>query len=349
MTINEWWLTDPAERYWMETIRRDDFGDGIRAPFAKRNGVSTPYWELVNHVRDGDVVLHWTTARDGKPSRFVGWSIVDGEPYEVDNLVYNDNTPASGREALLRDYTEFSTSVTFQDLNERLPAIRSVQDVLEIGRDGSVYFPFAFLSNGTLRPKQGGYLTKFPSALFGVLPELAVAQIHSSAERGVDGKGSDTSSTARSDRRQAVEAGYVSDPKVRRAIEMQAVRQAIQHYESLGYECKDVGASRPFDLLLFGSGDLASERHVEVKGSTGQANAVELTHGEVNHAREFQPTDLFVVSGITWLRQGSDVVTCPGHARVFSEWAPRDEDLLPIRFRHAVPDQHDLTPPELQI
>jgi hypothetical protein len=50
VTVNEWWLTDPAERYWMETIRRDDFGDGIGAPFAKRNGVSTPYWELVNHV-----------------------------------------------------------------------------------------------------------------------------------------------------------------------------------------------------------------------------------------------------------------------------------------------------------
>ncbi|WP_141216545.1 MULTISPECIES: hypothetical protein [unclassified Rhodococcus (in: high G+C Gram-positive bacteria)] len=39
MTINEWWLTDPAERYWMETIRRDDFGDGNQSPVreAKRS------------------------------------------------------------------------------------------------------------------------------------------------------------------------------------------------------------------------------------------------------------------------------------------------------------------------
>ncbi|MBY6678343.1 DUF3883 domain-containing protein [Rhodococcus sp. BP-332] len=337
MAINEWWTSRPAERYWMETIRRHDFGDGIRAPFRNKNGAAAPYWELVNHVQDGDVVLHWTTERDGHPSQFAGWSKVDGVPYDVENLVYNDNSATTGREALLRDYTQFNTTVTIDDLNSRLSSVQAVDTALQASVAGLVYFPFAFFENGTLRPKQGGYLTKFPAALFDALPELLAAKLNDDGSGADTDEHTETSATTRSDRRQAREAGYISDPKVRRAIEMQAVTQAIQHYSSLGYLYKDVGSSKPFDLLLVGTGDLPIERHVEVKGSTGPAASVELTHGEVDHARTFQPTDLFVVSGITWHRSGDDVVTTSGTAMVIDGWAPADTDLKPIRFRHAVP------------
>ncbi|OZD69947.1 hypothetical protein CH272_02660 [Rhodococcus sp. 05-340-1] len=337
MAINEWWASIPAERYWMETIRRSDFGDGIRAPFKNKNGAAAPYWELVDHVQDGDVVLHWTTERDGHPPQFAGWSRIDGVPYDVDNLVYNDNSPTSGREALLRDYTQFRTTVTIDDLNSRLSGIRAVETAVQANVDGLIYFPFAFFDNGTLRPKQGGYLTKFPSALFDVLPELNDAKLTDPGSAEDADEHTETSATTRSDRRQAREGGYISDPKVRRAIEMQAVSQAIQHYSSLGYRWRDVGSSKPYDLLLSGTGDLPIERHVEVKGSTGPATNVELTRGEVDHARTFQPTDLFVVSDITWHRSGDDVVTTSGTAMVIDGWAPADTDLKPIRFRHAVP------------
>ncbi|MGM5066616.1 protein NO VEIN domain-containing protein [Rhodococcus qingshengii] len=322
----------------METIRREDFGDGIRAPFMNKAGATTPFWELVSRVHDGDVVLHWTTARDGKRPGFVGWSRVDGEPYQVDNLVYSDNSPTSGWEALLRDYVELPEPVIIDVLNLRIEEIKQVQSDIKAKANGLDYFPFAFLKDGTLRPRQGGYLTKVPRALFEVLPELAIARDVSFVESSESPIGG--SSNTRIDRRQAREAGYISDPKVRKAIEMQAVTQAIEYYESTGYRkdaIEDVGTTKPFDLLLTGDGDMPPERHVEVKGSTGAAESVELTKGEVNHARTFQPTDLFIVSDIAWSRTGDAVTTTPGTARLVERWSPEDSSLQATRFHHTVP------------
>jgi hypothetical protein len=334
--INEWWAQEPEQRFWMETLKRRDYGDAIRAPHRKQNGSASPYYELVNFVRDGDVVLHWDTERDaGAPSAFVGWSIVDGAPYETDNVVYSDASPTEGAEALLRDYAPFLLPLDYDELNHRFGEIRTVRDQLASRVDGKYYFPFDIRQDGTLRARQGGYLTKFPVELFDVLPELADARRGVPSPGGVAGH-TERSHESRGDRRQATEAGYIADAKVRRAIEVQAVRQAMAYYEALGYDCLDVGASRSYDLHLTRAG-VDSERHVEVKGSMGEAAEVELTIGEVNHARDFQPTDLFVVAGITWKRQGDSVVTEPGQPRLVENWAPRKASLKPIRFRHTVP------------
>lgn len=64
---------------------------------------------------------------------------------------------------------------------------------------------------------------------------------------------------------------------------------------------------------------------------------VELTTGEVSHARKFQPTDLVVVSGITWRRDGGGVETSGGTARRYIDWAPDDDALTPVRYRYVVP------------
>jgi hypothetical protein len=64
---------------------------------------------------------------------------------------------------------------------------------------------------------------------------------------------------------------------------MQAVRQAIAHYEAAGYGVEDVGAFRSYDLVAT-RGD--EERHLEVKGSQGYVQKVILTRNEVTQAND---------------------------------------------------------------
>ena len=92
----------------------------------------------------------------------------------------------------------------------------------------------------------------------------------------------------------------------------------------------------PFDLLV---SNPTEARHVEVKGSTGSATTVELTDGEVRQAAARQPTDLYVVRGITWRRQpDGQVMTDGGRAEVLHDWAPTADRLASTRYRYTVPD-----------
>jgi hypothetical protein len=342
--INEWWADQPQERFWMETIRRPEHGDGIRAPLTKQAGGKWPYYELVQNVRDGDIVLHWDTSRPGQESSFVAFSVVDGSPYETDDIAYADGEPTTGTEALLRAYTPLDPALPLSALNLRYDEIAEIRDNIQAGSNAPIYFPFNIRNDGTVRAMQGGYLTKFPVALFDVLPELrpALDALKSGKEAGQEGapvtKGQARarSGQSRSDRRQARESGYVADAVVRKAIENRAVQLAIAYYEGLDYAWKDVGSKRPYDLHLIHK-QTGEERHVEVKGSTGAAETVELTHGEVKHAQRFQPTDLFVVHGINWSRVKEEVVATGGEATRYADWCPSKESLKAIRFRHTVP------------
>lgn len=71
----------------------------------------------------------------------------------------------------------------------------------------------------------------------------------------------------RLDRRRAREAGDLGDAAVRRAVELQALRQATAYLEADGSRVADVGSSRSFDLLL-SPADGGADRHVIVRGST---------------------------------------------------------------------------------
>lgn len=90
--------------------------------------------------------------------------------------------------------------------------------------------------------------------------------------------------------------GILADAAVRVALERHAVQMAYEHYKRAG-ACEIEALGKPFDLRVIIDG---GERHVEVKGSMGVGlESVQLTQGEVDHARTWQPTDLFVVDGST--------------------------------------------------
>ncbi|WP_410598438.1 protein NO VEIN domain-containing protein [Amycolatopsis sp. lyj-90] len=123
--------------------------------------------------------------------------------------------------------------------------------------------------------------------------------------------------------------GRLQDPKKRKAVEQHAVTTATTYYEKLGWHVTELG--KPYDLKCRRKGE---ELHVEVKGTTGAAAAVELTVNEVNHAHGPDVTDLFVVSEII---VNDSYETSGGKTHIFENWTPNEDALQPIRFRYELP------------
>jgi len=185
-----------------------------------------------------------------------------------------------------------------------------------------IYAPFQNYGGRELRAQQG-YLTKFPAALVALLFELPPGVVPDVVKS--------RRMTARASRRH----GYLADAELRSALERHSVRIAVEHYRAAGAtQIDELG--RPYDLRVMLDG---RERHVEVKGSLGDAlESVQLTHGEVVHARNYQPTDLFVVDGISAYR-GTDgeIAMSGGTARIWADWTPNDEALRPTHLRYTLP------------
>ncbi|MGK5114753.1 protein NO VEIN domain-containing protein [Geodermatophilus sp. CPCC 205506] len=333
--LNRWWDEEPSERYWLEITDREDLGADLHAP--KLDDAGRPYWSynLVTEVRADDVVLHWHKSMLGYPA-IVGWSVATGVP-EDSSIVWQargsfgrrhgPTGPEPAWRMPLRDYTPLLSPIGQATLRREEGAVRTVHDDL-VGRfRRPLYFPFALSERRPVRTAQG-YLVKFPSALVQVFEELASlptatprSRPSRTTPRPVPGRGG---------------AGYQSDFRVRSAIETHAVDRAVGYFAELGYEVENVGAFESFDLLVKKDSEL---RHVEVKGSSGDAVTVELTDGEVRHARRHQPTDLYVVDGIAWRRQpDGSIATSGGNDRVLHDWMPGSEDLSATRYRYRLPE-----------
>lgn len=334
--MNAWWDDDPRERYWLEVTDRTDLGADLHAP--KLDDAGRSYWSynLVTEVRDDDIVLHWHKSLMQGPG-IVGWSTATGAP-EDSTIVwqargtYGRAHGPTGREPSWRmpltGYTPLLTPIYQGVLRREEHVLREIHTRLTAEHGTRpLYFPFAFSDRRPIRTSQG-YLFKFPAALLDVFPELARLP-------GTSRRRHPPRSTPRP-RRSRGDAGYLSDPRVRSAIERHAVERAIAYFTALGYLVEDVGHIKPYDLLVSQG---TESRHVEVKGSTGNASTVELTEGEVKNALDHQPTDLFIVDGIAWQREpDGSIRTEGGTERVLHDWSPAIELLTPTRYRYRIPE-----------
>jgi Domain of unknown function (DUF3883) len=164
-----------------------------------------------------------------------------------------------------------------------------------------------------------------PVALVNMTPELVEAERNVGEKKRTVG--------GRVQERHSVGSGYLQDSKLKMAIEQYAVQKVKQLYLDLGAtEVEEVG--KPYDLAVKG---LGPERHVEVKGSSGSAAAVELTAGEVQHSKAHQPTDLVVVDGIRWCEGDRGYVLSGGRLRRWPNWQPEEQHLSPTRYRYDLP------------
>ena len=66
-------------------------------------------------------------------------------------------------------------------------------------------------------------------------------------------------------------------------------------------------------------------------------STVELTLGEVEHANDFQPSDLVVVDDIRWQpTSDGNFKARGGRVRIWSDWTPLKEDLAPRKFAYSL-------------
>ncbi|MDL4817733.1 DUF3883 domain-containing protein [Actinomadura opuntiae] len=336
-SLNRWWDQDPAERFWMEITDRPDLGSNLQA--LQRNGTGGEFWSysLVTAIKPGDVVLHWHKSLHGQPG-IVGHSIAADGPYD-DQLIWDargtygqqrpvNTHPQPAWRYELTGYTPLHAPIGQQALRPLEDQLHAIKCDLEARINGPLYFPFVFSPSRPLRTAQA-YLVKVPAAMLNLLPELArlndLVPAASTSRRVL----------ARLRRpRSRTGAGYLADPALRKAIEEHAVRRARDLYPD--HDITDVGAICSYDLRAV-KGD--EEIHIEVKGSTGTADAVELTINEVTHARTTARTDLVVVDQITWQRQSDGTIqTSGGRCRHWTTWQPDEMDLRPTRYRYTLPN-----------
>lgn len=335
MAINNWWDADPNEIYWME-IRQEPVGLGeyLRAPMMASDGNSSWSYELTSYVQPGDRVFHWHKTPSGEPG-ILGWSEAEG-PLETITWSWQARGTRGRERGMptvgptwnmpLANYTELERPVTRSALNDRRAEVLEVIEGVTRAYGKPIYAPFQNYGGRELRAQQG-YLTKFPAALVALLFELPATEPQEKADA--------RRKTARAGRGQ----GYLADAEKRTALERHAVRMAVAHYRDAGAtDIEELG--KPYDLRVTLEG---IDRHVEVKGSTGNdLESVQLTQGEVDHARAYQPTDLFVVDGISMARDDDGAVTTNGGVvRIWSDWTPGEKALRPTHLRYALPAQAD--------
>lgn len=331
VAINNWWDGDPDEHFWLE-IRQEPIGLGeyLRAPKLAGNGKPSWSYELVTFVQPGDRVFHWHRTDSGEPG-IVGWSIAEG-PLETMTWSWMARG-TRGRERgvptvgptwnmPLGGYTPLAVPLTRSAVNARRDAALQTMDGLTHEHGKRIYAPFQNYGGRELRAQQG-YLTKFPAALVALFFDAP------DANESVPGR----QQTPRAVRGQ----GYQSDAQRRVAVERHALSLAIAHYRARGaVEIEELG--KPYDLRVVVDG---RERHVEVKGASGcGVDSVQLTQGEVEHARGYQPTDLFVVDGIVIERSsdGAEPIASGGSVRLWADWSPTDGALRPTHLRYKLSD-----------
>ena len=332
MAIHEWWAGDGDERYWLEITNRSNIGEDLIAP--KYDDAGNEYWSyaLVSHVRTGDVVFHWD--KNAGPG-ITSFSVVTSEPRTSritwqSRGTYGRTHAATGPEpawrAELGGLVTLPTPLTQTAVRGREAAVERVRDALETRHGKPIYFPFAISDKRPIRAAQG-YLVRFPRALVDTFPELRLARdLGRSAPEGKRPEGSTTKHSA-----DVVNKGRMRDAKRKKAIEMHAVTTVMAMWKKDGYKVEDVGLKRPWDITAIRRGE---EVHIEVKGSSGTRDAVDLTDGEVRHAEDTPGTVLVVVDQIVV----ADGNRCSGgRVRVWSDWAPDRGVLVPTAYRYPLP------------
>lgn len=345
MAINNWWADDPGQRYWMEITDRTDLGADLLAP--TRDGANRPYWgyELVTYVQPGDVVFHWHKNLLGAPG-IVARSVASGE-YEDTEMEWQAHgttgrlsartPPRPAWRMPLASFAMLDSPRLIDEIRAKEDELRSTFSELTERVGAPLYYPFGFSDSRPLRAQQT-YFVKLPAE---------VARILGLSDYAPPAEAPASASPKRLGPRRRPGSGYVADSVLRSAIEWRAVNVATETYVALGYAVEYTGATQPYDLEVSVDDEV---RRVEVKGSSGSADSVELTIGEVRNSRDKIPTDLMVVDGIQWRRESDGSINASGgEIRWWPDWAAEDGDLSAIRFRYALPSGAKFVAPEGEV
>lgn len=315
---HQWWSDDPEQHFWMELVNVDEWGSLLVAPELPRHA-------LMYDVKPGDTVFHWVGKNNPRRLRsgMYGYSKVAGD-LETGVGEWLDKPANLIR---LTDYRELEQPLYLESLRSYSNDILSVLGELKSSTRQATHFPFQEHPTVGLKPNQR-YLSKFPASLLEIVPSLRPDSDWGGYEDVVFAP-PETPEIPEFRRRYS---GYCADPVLRKAIEVAAVNQATELYESQGYEVTDVGLTHSFDLIAQRGNEV---RHVEVKGSQAHIEKIQLTRNEVDHANIYPLTDLVVVREIDWAREPEGgYSTKPGQMDVLTNWRPTPENLKPTSYEY---------------
>jgi hypothetical protein len=130
--------------------------------------------------------------------------------------------------------------------------------------------------------------------------------------------------------------GYRLTAPEKKAIELRAMRLAVEFLTKEGYSAKDVGATHSYDVHASRDGVTL---YVEVKGTTSPGVEVILTKNEVElHLREHPNTMLIVASDIVLNRTSDPPTANGGVLRVVHPWLISPTSLDPLAYRYTLDD-----------
>lgn len=327
-----WWFGDSSERYWLESTDRTDVGANLRAPIADESGAPNWRYTIFRLAKPGDIVLHYHTPSDA----IVGFSMVDGEWHDEEITWAARGTFARAKGTTphrrpgfvipLRGFTKLPVPLTLERLRSEKEALKALAATAQAKHPRqTLYFPFE-LKSRPVRPLQG-YGFKLPRSFVAMFPELADALAAADPKRTFNGNGSAGSRGGQ---------GRLQSPEERKAIELCAMDAAIAYLSERGYVIQDVSLNESFDILARRGAEV---RHVEVKGTTGDATTVFLTANEVAVARKHPDRAmLFVLAGVT-LSQGEVIAASGGAPTVLFPWSIDDEALVPKQYEYTLPSR----------
>ena len=125
-------------------------------------------------------------------------------------------------------------------------------------------------------------------------------------------------------------------PQARKAVELRGMAVTRSWLEAEGWQVTDTSATRPYDF----EASRASERlFVEVKGTTGPGEEVNLTSAEVEHALGAGDVSaLAVVRGIELDARDPVLPTAlGGQLELILPWRPAEADLRALTYTYRVP------------
>ena len=132
----------------------------------------------------------------------------------------------------------------------------------------------------------------------------------------------------------AVSQGFGLSGPERRVVELRAMEVARKWLVSEGYKVKDVSATDSCDYLATKN---RAKIYVEVKGTTGQGLAVNLTKNEVAlHKAKYPNTMLLIVSRIDLDKAADPPVATGGMLKVTLPWKIIDEQLTALSYQYLV-------------
>ncbi len=133
------------------------------------------------------------------------------------------------------------------------------------------------------------------------------------------------------------EAGFQSNPKIRRVVEDYAMALAKEELSSAEFKFSNfnnTSGQKCYDYTCERSGSLY---YVEVKGTQGAGTSVILTKNEVEHWKQHQQHSIAViVHDIKLLPEGNSFHPSGGVSRVCLPWVLESAALTPIQYKWSV-------------